>query len=77
MAENKFDRINRAEKAVSSADLKSENKESKQKKQIEMKFKKLRYPTDWEDAIEENHTGTTMSYILMAIKNQLEKDGYI
>ena len=75
MAKNKFDKFANIEKAMAGADLQGEVKKPKGK--IEMKQKKLSYPKEWDTIIEENHAGTVMSYLTMAIKNQLKQDGYI
>jgi hypothetical protein len=34
-------------------------------------------PKEWSDAIKNNYGGTATSYMLIAIKKQLEQDGYI
>jgi hypothetical protein len=72
---DKKNRIKLLSEAVSAADLTTENKVSKSK--IEMKYKNLRMPKEWDEIITYNHEGTVTAYILMAIKNQMKIDGLI
>lgn len=70
---NRLNRLENMETAVAKADIATaETKE--QPKQVR---KHVIIPKDWSDAIKSNYGGTMTSYILIALKAQLEKDGYL
>jgi len=76
MPKDKLDRLSKMSGAVESADLKT--KEAREKPQRpETVRKHINMPKDWADAIKNNYGGTATSYMLTAIKKQLEQDGYI
>ena len=77
MAKDKLDRLNKMDKVVENADMKTiEAKEQTDQKPQQIN-KHIKMPKDWADAIKNNHGGTTTSYILTAVKIQLQRDGYI
>lgn len=77
MAKNKLDRLNKMDEAVAGADMK-ENEAKEQSDQKPQQINKhIKMPKEWADAIKNNHGGTTTSYILTAVKIQLQRDGYI
>ncbi len=44
---------------------------------VETKMKNLRIAVDWENRIKSFYGGTVTGYIVMAIKNQMKKDGIL
>lgn len=74
---NKADRFNKMNNAVENADMKSNEVEEKPNQKPQQVRKQLNMPKEWSDAIKNNYAGTATSYILTAIKKQLEQDQYI
>lgn len=77
MAKDKLDRLENLDKAVQNADMKTEQKKEQTDHKPQQINKHIKMPKDWADAIKNNHGGTTTSYILTAVKIQLQRDGYI
>ena len=77
MADSKADRFKKMSSAVENADMKSEEKKEQTDNKPQQINKHIKMPKDWADAIKNNHGGTTTSYILTAVKIQLQRDGYI
>ena len=77
MSDKKADRFKNMRNAVETADMKAiEPKEPTEQKPQQVN-KHIKMPKEWADAIKNNHGGTTTSYILTAVKIQLQRDGYI
>jgi len=77
MSDRKADRFKNMRNAVETADMKAtEPKEPTEQKPQQIN-KHIKMPKEWADAIKNNHGGTTTSYILTAVKIQLQRDGYI
>jgi len=77
MAKNKLDRLEKMDLAVENADMKTVEKKEKIDQKPQQINKHIKMPKAWADAIKNNHGGTTTSYILTAVKIQLQRDGYI
>ena len=77
MAKDKLDRFNMMDEVVENADMKAVVAKEKTKDKPQQINKHIKMPKDWADAIKNNHGGTTTSYILTAVKIQLQRDGYI
>jgi hypothetical protein len=65
-----FDALNAA---MSSAPMKEQPSSSND----EMKKKLIQWPVAWEEKIKSGYKGTINSYILMAIFERMQKDGFI
>jgi len=74
---SKADRFDKMNNAVENADMKSNEVEEKPNQKPQQVRKQLNMPKEWSDAIKNNYAGTATSYILTAIKKQLEQDQYI
>ena len=72
MGSEKLDRLQKMERVVNSADMSISKREKPQKIK-----KHINMPKEWDEAIKNNYAGTVTSYILTALKKQLEKDRYI
>ncbi|HFU75290.1 MAG TPA: hypothetical protein ENK66_03500 [Arcobacter sp.] len=77
MAKSKLDRLEKMSEVVEKADLKAANDTPKNEKKAETKRKHIIIPLEWDEAIKNNYGGTATSYILTALKKQLESDGYL
>jgi len=77
MGNSKLDRLEKMSEVVEKADLKSTKKIFKTDKKVETKRKHIIIPLEWDEAIKNNYGGTATSYILTALKKQLESDGYL
>ena len=69
---DKLNRLDKMSSVVNSADMSSTKpmKPQKIKKHISM-------PKEWDEVIKKQYGGTVTSYILTALKKQLEQDRYI
>ena len=65
------------DEAVANADMKSKEPKEQTNQKPQQVRKQLNMPKEWSDAIKNNYAGTATSYILTAIKKQLEQDQYI
>lgn len=74
MAKDKSNRLKKMSQAVENADLKTKEKQTAQPTKIR---KHINMPKDWDEAIKNNYGGTVTSYILTALKKQLEQDNLI
>ena len=75
---NNQTRMEKLSKGVAGADMKMENKKRAHiNKKVELKNKNLRYSKEWDTIISNNYGGTVTAYILMAIQNQMQKDGFL
>jgi len=77
MGNSKLDRLEKMSEVVKKADLKTTEKIPKSEKKVETKRKHIIIPLEWDEAIKNNYGGTATSYILTALKKQLESDGYL
>ena len=77
MAKNRLDRLNKMDKVVENADMKTKESKEQADQKPQQINKHIKMPKDWVDAIKNNHGGTATSYILTAVKIQLQRDGYI
>jgi hypothetical protein len=78
MGNSKLDRLEKMSEVVERADLKAATKKAdKSNKNSAKKRKHIIIPLEWDEAIKNNYGGTATSYILTALKKQLERDGYI
>jgi len=77
MGNSKLDRLEKMSEVVKKADLKTTEKTQKSEKKVETKRKHIIIPLEWDEAIKNNYGGTATSYILTALKKQLESDGYL
>jgi hypothetical protein len=77
MSDSKADRFKKMSNAVENSDMKSKEKKEQTDQKPQQINKHIKMPKDWADAIKNNHGGTTTSYILTAVKIQLQRDGYI
>jgi len=77
MAKDRLSRLDNLDEAVENAHMKSEEKKEQSNEKPQQINKHIKMPKDWADAIKNNHGGTTTSYILTAVKIQLQRDGYI
>lgn len=77
MAKDKLDRFNKMDNIVDKSDMKSKEVKENVDNKPQQVNKHIKMPKDWADAIKNNHGGTTTSYILTAVKIQLQADGYI
>ena len=77
MGNSKLDRLEKMSEVVKKADLKTTEKTPKLEKKVETKRKHIIIPLEWDEAIKNNYGGTATSYILTALKKQLESDGYL
>jgi len=73
----KIDRLKKMAEAVSGSDLKTEKIKELNTKKVIMKNKNLRYSQEWDIIIQNNYGGTVTSYILRAIQNQMQRDGFL
>jgi len=74
---NKADRLKKMAEAVSGSDLKTEKIKELNTQKVIMKNKNLRYSQEWDIIIQNNYGGTVTSYILRAIQNQMQRDGFL
>ncbi len=75
---NKQSRMDRMSQGVAGADMKMEHdKKDHTISKVELKNKNLRYSKEWDTIISNNYGGTVTAYILMAIQNQMQKDGFL
>lgn len=77
MAKSKLDRLEKMSEVVEKADLKATKEVSKKVIKAQTKRKHIIIPLEWDEAIRNNYGGTATSYILTALKKQLESDGYL
>ena len=77
MAKDRLDRLNKMDEAVATADMKTKEAKEQTNQKPQQVRKQLNMPKEWSDAIKNNYAGTATSYILTAIKKQLEQDQYI
>jgi len=77
MGNSKLDRLEKMSEVVKKADLKTTDKTAKLERKVETKRKHIIIPLEWDEAIKNNYGGTATSYILTALKKQLESDGYL
>jgi len=77
MDNSKLDRLEKMSEVVKKADLKTTEKTPKSEKKVETKRKHIIIPLEWDEAIKNNYGGTATSYILTALKKQLESDEYL
>ena len=77
MGNSKLDRLEKMSEVVKKADLKTTEKKPKSETKVETKRKHIIIPLEWDEAIKNNYGGTATSYILTALKKQLESDGYL
>jgi len=77
MGNSKLDRLEKMSEVVKKADLKTTEKTLKSEKKVETKRKHIIIPLEWDEAIKNNYGGTATSYILTALKKQLESDEYL
>jgi hypothetical protein len=77
MADSKLERLKSMDKVVENADMKIQVAKEQTDQKPQQVNKHIKMPKDWADAIKNNHGGTTTSYILTAIKIQLQRDGYL
>ena len=77
MAKDRLDRLNKMDEAVATADMKTKESKEQTNQKPQQINKHIKMPKEWADAIKNNHGGTTTSYILTAVKIQLQRDGYI
>lgn len=77
MAKSKLDRLEKMSEVVEKADLKATKEVSKKVIKAQTKRKHIIIPLEWDEAIKNNYGGTATSYILTALKKQLESDGYL
>ena len=77
MAKSKLDRLEKMSEVVEKADLKVMEKAAEPNQKAQTKRKHIIIPLEWDDAIKNNYGGTATSYILTALKKQLESDGYL
>lgn len=73
---SKKDRLSKLDDAVSKADLKTESHPTTENKPETVR-KHISMPKEWSDIIKTNYAGTANSYIISALRKQLESDGYI
>lgn len=77
MGNSKLDRLEKMSEVVEKADLKAMKETPKKENKAETKRKHIIIPLAWDEAIKNNYGGTATSYILTALKKQLESDGYL
>ena len=77
MGNSKLDRLEKMSEVVEKADLKASKKNAEISQKAQTKRKHIIIPLEWDDAIKNNYGGTATSYILTALKKQLETDGYL
>ena len=77
MDNSKLDRLEKMSEVVEKADLKAMKETPKKENKAETKRKHIIIPLEWDEAIKNNYGGTATSYILTALKKQLESDGYL
>jgi hypothetical protein len=77
VADKKLERLKNMDKVVENADMKTQVAKEQTDQKPQQVRKQLNMPKDWSDAIKANYAGTATSYILTAIKKQLEQDQYI
>ena len=77
MGNSKLDRLEKMSEVVEKADLKAMKETPKKENKAETKRKHIIIPLEWDKAIKNNYGGTATSYILTALKKQLESDGYL
>ena len=77
MGNSKLDRLEKMSEVVEKADLKAMKETPKLDKKVGTKRKHIIIPLEWDEAIKNNYGGTATSYILTALKKQLESDGYL
>jgi len=74
MSKSKLDKLEKMSEFIEKADLKASKKSVTK---AETKRKHIIIPLEWDKAIKNNYGGTATSYILTALKKQLESDGYL
>ena len=77
MGNSKLDRLEKMSEIVEKADLKVSKNKAKIVQKAATKRKHIIIPLEWDEAIKDNYGGTATSYILTALKKQLESDGYL
>ena len=77
MGNSKLDRLEKMNEVVKKADLKAIRKKVEITQKAQTKRKHIIIPLEWDEAIKSNYGGTATSYILTALKKQLESDGYL
>jgi hypothetical protein len=77
MGNSKLDRLEKMSEVVEKADLKATKKKAEIIQKAQTKRKHIIIPLEWDEAIKNNYGGTATSYILTALKKQLESDGYL
>ena len=77
MSNSKLDRLEKMSQVVEKADLKATKKKAETSHKAQTKRKHIIIPLEWDEAIKNNYGGTATSYILTALKKQLESDGYL
>jgi len=77
MGNDKLDRLAKMGDAVQKADLRTKDSKPNNSNKPQQVRKHINMPKEWSDAIKNNYGGTATSYMLTAIKKQLEQDGYI
>lgn len=77
MAKSKLDRLEKMSEVIEKADLKATKKKTEITQKAQTKRKHIIIPLEWDEAIKNNYGGTATSYILTALKKQLESDGYL
>lgn len=74
---SKKNRMEKLSQGITGADFKSEEEHKERSSKVELKNKNLRYSKEWDTIITNNYGGTVTAYILMAIQNQMQKDGFL
>ena len=74
---SKKNRMEKLSQSITGADFKSEEEHKERSSKVELKNKNLRYSKEWDTIITNNYGGTVTSYILMAIQNQMQEDGFL
>ena len=69
--------MDKMSQGVVGADMKMEHDKKEHSGKVELKNKNLRYSKEWDTIITNNYGGTVTAYILMAIQNQMQKDGLL
>ena len=77
MPNTKKDRFKKMTMVVENADMKTKGEKQTLTTKPQQIRKHINMPKEWADAIKNNYGGTATSYMLTAIKKQLEQDGYI
>ncbi len=74
---SKENRMEKMSQGITGADFKLEEEHRGRSSKVELKNKNLRYSKEWDAIITNNYGGTVTAYILMAIQNQMQKDGFL